>query len=444
MTPRIHPEAAKRFDELAAGVHPKMTGKVITEPRRSGFAINPHVSGVLTDADIPAPGMWSDRAPSGEEVSRFTTRDGNVIGIAGEAFKELRQLSEKMQLAPALRDVASVDTVFDALFQWACSGSEESATEFVLQVCENAVADHEILIPIFDLFIESPIRIGGVLLRTIEEDEIESWTRHLSDQHPEYQQSFTREADELKRELQGKAAAEVRIRAEPIRAHEAARQAAEDAVSLLRIYSQGMLEPRIRSYCTLRGSENVQRSTHVVIREGKYVGRTQILLAPLGTIWMVSREHAVWMMQAGLSHMSKMLSSSSRTAFQEKLLEALLTYSRAALQDGIAEKLLYIVVALETILLKNDTEPIQTSVAERFAFTIGSNQSERKEIGRLVRAAYALRSRFVHHGQQISDLDTMRNFMRSAFVFFAIVAQRHEKYVQPSDYLDELDNLKWA
>ena len=59
---------------------------------------------------------------------------------------------------------------------------------------------------------------------------------------------------------------------------------------------------------------------------------------------------------------------------------------------------LQIIGALEMILLRNDTEPIQQNIGERMAFVVGRNVNERKAIINNFRRIYSVRSKFLHHG----------------------------------------------
>ena len=57
----------------------------------------------------------------------------------------------------------------------------------------------------------------------------------------------------------------------------------------------------------------------------------------------------------------------------------------------MADKLVYILASLESILLKNDSEPIQKNLGERMAFLIGPTVEARKTIIANVVETYARR-----------------------------------------------------
>lgn len=449
MTLDLHPSAAKRFDELAMELCVQ-----VTPPRREstpaeGFPIDPYVAGTITQADVIEFGHWGRRDRAGEEIARYTEVNGKTIGVEGNTYIALQRLAERMQATSAFRDRVAVSVVFDLLFEWVCTtaatnSQQSSASEYLTERASALVDQHTIIIPLFDIFLENPVCISDIELRAITREEIDEWEEEWRKEYPGSDSEVEASALEWRRELQGKAAAVYTVNAEQERAYEITRAKAEDAVAMLRNFSLGIIDPRVQSFCTLKGSERTQYSIHAHLRDGRMRGMNSYLNAPLGTFWRIGSDHLEWMQENGLAEMSELLKEEARNEFQTKLLESLLMYSRAALESGLAEKLLYVIVALETILLRNDTEPIQASISERFAFAIGENSADRKQISRTVKDAYGLRSKFVHHGNKVADVSTMQDFLVLAFLFFTRTVLRHRQFSSKDQFIESLEERKWA
>lgn len=145
---------------------------------------------------------------------------------------------------------------------------------------------------------------------------------------------------------------------------------------------------------------------------------------------------------AGLRILDNLLGLSKRNQFQEKLLDTLILYSRSAISKDIADKLVYILVALETIFLRNGSEPIQQNLGERIAFLIEDSLEKRKRIIKVTRDTYTLRSRFVHHGRSIDDLETMREFMQYAWQAIVSLIHQSNSVLTVDALLDMLDDRK--
>src|SRR6185437_12351997 len=84
----------------------------------------------------------------------------------------------------------------------------------------------------------------------------------------------------------------------------------------------------------------------------------------------------------------------------------------------ISDKLLYILIALETAFLRDQGEYIQDAVSLRIAYMQDVSVQARRGIIKNVKAAYALRSSFVHHGEYVDldDTTTLVVFMRNALL----------------------------
>ena len=108
----------------------------------------------------------------------------------------------------------------------------------------------------------------------------------------------------------------------------------------------------------------------------------------------------------------------------------------------LSDKLVYILVALESLLLKNENEPIQQNIAERMAFVVGQTVDERKSVVKLVKEIYGLRSRFIHHGNTIDDIETLGKFMLHAFVFFINISLNINNFNTKELFIESLEEMK--
>src|SRR5438876_427287 len=66
-----------------------------------------------------------------------------------------------------------------------------------------------------------------------------------------------------------------------------------------------------------------------------------------------------------------------------------------------ADKLVYILVGLESMLLRSENEPLAKNVGERLAFLIGESKEKRIAVKNNVVEIYSHRSGFIHHGRSI-------------------------------------------
>jgi hypothetical protein len=144
----------------------------------------------------------------------------------------------------------------------------------------------------------------------------------------------------------------------------------------------------------------------------------------------------------GFDQVNKLLASKKRTKFQETLLVALLLYSRSTREKDLAGKLVFTLVAIESILLRDENESIQQNIGERMAFINTNVVEERLKIIRNMKAAYALCSKFVHHGHTIQERQAMWRFMIDAWALFTSLAKISQRFESKEDLIDNLEAMK--
>jgi len=62
------------------------------------------------------------------------------------------------------------------------------------------------------------------------------------------------------------------------------------------------------------------------------------------------------------------------------LYDVLQLHSRSSIAAGVSHKIVFVIAAIESLLLKDSNEPIQKNLGERMAFIIGESLEERKKI----------------------------------------------------------------
>jgi hypothetical protein len=443
----LHPDARQNFDQRAHLLSTSLTTDPQAFDDSHRFPINPYVKAALTKEDIaPQESIWGRLDHAAQETARYFQAGDQVFGLEGDTYVAFRGLAESIQRARPLRDKVSLRTILDLLTLWLRAvrkgQAEASATEFVLTKCRDIVCEYTVLMPLYELYIEEPFEVGKVLIRTVTNEEIDGWVADWAGEHPDHIASYQQSGEKWKQALQGKAAASVALVAEPQRAYEVARREAEDALAMLRVFSLAMLMPEARSYWTLLGSERAEQYMYFVFLGGRLKNGHQGFYRYRHTVPTLNKGQIAYFRELGLDTASSLLRTEERNDLQESLLESLLIYSRAALQDDLAEKLLYIIVALETFLVRDTAEPLQQNLAERVAFAIGRSLTERKDIIKATKDAYGLRSRFMHHGAAVDDVKAMEEFMKYAFAFFITVLERANQFSSRTAFLDALEDRK--
>jgi hypothetical protein len=209
----------------------------------------------------------------------------------------------------------------------------------------------------------------------------------------------------------------MKLNAEPQRAYEIAFEESEKVLGILRFFSDAALFPQSVSYCVLLGRENYEKYHRILVEDGKISKHSEAVLSNISPFYVLNNQDIQEAFLGGMKELSDLLAKDNRTDFEDELLNAVFQYSKSCLAKDVSDKLVYIRVALESMLLRDSNEPIQKNIGERMAVLFGTNVEERKAIIGNVTKTYALRSSFIHHGKKVSldDIDILFQFMMNAW-----------------------------
>lgn len=438
----FHPAAAGRFDELALDIlRSVQVTPGIPQHAPNGFVPEIHPVGSISKENIVGPVRMTQSVVdgTGTEVGRIFKGEGGVFQVTGLAYEKLVDLTGRLLKSNSLEEVASRQFVFEAIFSWlqeACShGVTNDLCVYIRQRVNAEVKDHEVWIPLYRVHIEREIQLGEVRFRTISKQMIDGWHKIPNHLTAEQKTIIVQVLNRERSSLQACAAATAAVRAEQQRALELARLKAEAAISFLRFLSPANFTPKLRSHCMPLGQENIQRTYELLMRDETIQQIVKGAIEQGPSHWIITQEY-LSQMPGVIEHLHDLASTRS-TDFRRALYDALLRYSRNTIASDPADKLVHILVSLESMLLRNDGEPISKNLSERMAFLIGDSLENRKTIVANVQEIYRLRSSFIHHGNSIDDLETLSVFMTNAWACFHNLLG----YIQSVKSKDELINL---
>jgi hypothetical protein len=213
---------------------------------------------------------------------------------------------------------------------------------------------------------------------------------------------------------------------------------------LLRVFDVAATTmPEVTSYCALLGRENIEQIRRLNVEGGRIRGEAhQGVGVPVMNFHLSDEEISRYKETLGFDSASELLTLDRRTDFQGKLLDALLLYSRSTREKDLAGRLVYMLVAIETLLLRDANESIEQNIGERMAFVLANTLEERRATVRHLKDAYRLRSKFIHHGETIDDIETVRTFMLDAWRLFIALVKASHAFDTKAQLIDNLDARK--
>ena len=434
---QLHPDAKTRFNNLARALLDLVTTfRDSARSAGSGFSPKTFAQHRLTDADI-----------AGDIQCRYEDRDGKQTGIAvaeagglrtgliDSGYEKLEALAAAMARTQPFKSTASQAFLTDQLFDWVIrkrrGHDSAECVDVVLDALGKAVVEHRLLFPVSDLYVQSPLTLGSVRVSTFPESIFEDLESRRSEQCAQLAQS-------LRGDFQGVAVVEATVVAEPIRAQELACQQVDLAIGVLRFFTPSGVTSRLA-----RWGHAPLRTDRVFITDpsGKFLSTSGAVLdRPIAMV--LSDELRGILLDVGLSEVCDILARDSLTDFEKVLLSGMVTFGRAALSSDLREKMIWYCAGLESLLVRDSSEPILQNLGDRLALFTYDKVETRSAVVRDIKAAYALRSRFLHHGVQIADGDVVQRFARHGLSFFSRTAKAGSAFDSKHKFLDHIDRLK--
>lgn len=386
------------------------------------------------------------RSHEGKVVSRFFIHNENKYGILPDNYLALQQIAESIQNNVSFKNVASFEYVESSIFDWITERFKDkcahnSFIDYFINKLSNDIKKFNILIPLSHIYVEKEFVFGGAKIRNLSKhliDDFEINFRQKQGDNEKVDAFF----DKFRTDYQGLAVAEFCVESEPIFAQEFCLNEARKITDLLGIYSPAIFSPNIACSVKPKGMEQIQTFTTIVSHENS----TSITTSTLNTGNMLTRflshNKLQEYNQCGLFIISELAIKKNLSNFEKCILNMAYLYSKAAFTYDPIEKIIYMLSSLESILLKNDSEPIQQNLSERIAFFIEKKLDKRKEIIKNIRHIYSFRSKFLHHGHTLNDLQEFTFFFTNVWLFFVKLIYHHNKFSTKQNFIASIDDIK--
>ena len=303
--------------------------------------------------------------------------------------------------------------------------------------CQEAIKEYEIWVPLFRVHASDSFSIGDVLFQKITPAVMDRFfTKPASTPVPE---AARVRLERLRSQLQNHLAACVKVTGEKKTAQAIARSKAEVAVALVRLLSPANWNLNFRSYCLPLGREQVEIPTELFVEGGEVheISRETIERGP--AFWDLDPDRARF---PGLLDLLHSIARDHLRDFRRQLYDALLLYSRNSTASETTDKLVFVIVSLESMLLKDSNEPITKNIGERMAFLIENTVEERRAVIHNVDAAYRIRSKFIHHGESAEESGVIEQFCANVWKCFYSLLHQMDGFTTKTDLIEALENRK--
>lgn len=449
----IHPQASESYNSKIEELTDKLTSDhPLIEKEKQTTLANPdtHIAFHFDETNIIGEMKYGWNDKSGKVMARAFNKEKNLVGLFDEDYKNLIRVAEGFQKSINPKGTISIELLEELLFDWiklkSRNETELSMSEFALSECEKQIKEYEVWIPISLLYIQSPFVLGKITFKAITKSMVDDWENRTSSKAKEQTEidSIKIFFERIRKDIQGLATATIKIEAEPKRAYEIAFEETERAMSALRFFSPTNFSPTKVCYCAPWGKQHQDSRRYLLIEDGKIVFHASGFSDKSKPYWNLSNEELEIYRSPGLEVFHFLLNKEKLTDFQEKFLESISIYSRSSLNKQISDRLIYTLVALETIFLRDTGEYIQDAISLRMAYMHPISVDERRLLIKNVKDIYGLRSSFIHHGQNVSvdKLSTLEEFMKNTWLSLHALIPYVATEITKEEFFNELENRR--
>ena len=446
---QLHKGAAQAIDKDGAAL---VDAREVAEPTPNespAFKSRRNPSVTITSKEIvDEPLMaWSDF--SGHCVGRYFYHHGEMIALQGDGYKKLRKFTEKVLAVKPFSYGLSETFVEVEIFKWwraaIRDGISGTLSSHLLDESSRVFAKHQLMIPLANLEIERAFRIGDVLITPFDPSLFENFGKEATNLQSDQANYLLEYGRELREEFGHLTAVQIEVIGEPEFARDRARMVAADVADVFRVMSPAAVSWNVRFACFPLGLEHEPRSTVIELRDQKFgVIQTGLLHSPSFRWSVSSAEIQRIMKEKGFRNCAVFFVDEPLKDYHKRVKVALSAYAQAVGAMDLRNRLLYAMSAAEHLLLRNENEPIQTNVGERMAFLIAKEPSWRREILLNFKKVYGFRSRQVHHLASVDDEDALSTFFMNMWILMLTAIQNIPNFSDHRDFLEKIDDLKFA
>jgi len=446
----MHPEAIKNFNKQTEGLIALVKCQQIQKLRKTDFQKGHFISHTITKKDIIGEISISLTNAFKDDLGYLFQVEQRDYGITGSDYEELKKCAERIQKDKTFNMTSSIIFVTENLKKWIRNRYEKKEEKdfisFLESNLDSSIKKYQVWVPIPFTSIENDFSIGNVKIRTISKSIIDLWIRINANKIDiDTLAKIKKYRANIQREYQGYAAAVYECKAEPMRAQEIAIDYISDALSILRLFSPSNFSTRLMSGMYEYGKDLIETKNLFLFDSVNLQFSQTSKLLDRGMHWTVPSYIYTYISNPAMSGFNEILLIKNKNEFQKKVYEDLKIYSKHTLKRNPFDKLLYMLIALESILLRNETEPIQQNLAERIAFAITKTTDERKKIVKPIKKIYSIRSKFIHHGDQtIEEREELNNFLNITWRMFVTLTQNINSFKTKDEFITALEDLKFS
>jgi hypothetical protein len=431
----------QKTDELLLKLEPFKISPARVNPQSS---LSNKYSESIDAKDIESLSM-STMDGYGDRKSMYFEATIGQVGLCGSNYEKCRIIVNELSRKKGFREIISYDFIHDNIFRWFSMKyngkilNEVNFIQFLTDEASKVIREYSIAIPISNLIIEKPFTVGNItfgyfkkdLFDKIEKKEVEK-LKNIDDN-----KSFDQGMTNLRKKYQGRVTANISLKAEKNRAIEIAKKETDNALVILQLFSPAAFLPKIQNYIGRLGQTLVPES-HIFIFNNELPEINQGVENRKSNLWRIDEEVLSMMDESGLEVFNDLIIKTEPSPFEVTCFTAIKYFTKAISSKENHDKLVYAIVSIETLLLRDKIERLQENTIPRL-IVLNGGKNYQKEITSLMTKAYHYRSSYLHHGEKGPILDILKNLQSKIWTSIKKAVKLVSKFENSLEFIDYLE-----
>jgi len=389
---------------------------------------------------------------SGRQIARYFIVDNMPIGLDQKSYAEFDRFIDKLYQKKEINSLLSKSFIHDCAFKWfenKYTGTLQEGLDlisFLKGKGEESIKKYKISLPISFLSIEKPFNVGKVLFDYFKKDFCDKYINNVrlkaNEQNKFDENKFKIFETNFRKKYQGTVFASIIVEAEQQRCVEIAKVQIEKALTVLRFFSPSAFVPEMPCYFGIMGQTDIPKSHYFIFENEDDIPLVQETIDERRMhAWTISAHDFLEIYKMGLGLASELIFKEEPTNFEDSILNSMYLLGRSFISREFQDKIVYALVSIETLLLQNETEPIQSNVGLKLAFLTESEPQKRKHVKEIINKAYKFRSSYIHHGKINEDWELLKDLQYIIWAAISNALFSVNRFKTLKEFFDFIDNM---
>ena len=435
----ISPEAIKYFDKEAFELVSLMD--VVTNPKK----IDQEPLASMAEANaIEWSGPIENFIESHGDMIR-SIMGNKMIGFSHATGERFSKFVDNIQKTPQIRARVSKSFVKDLTFKWLVNTKEkgQAPSDFsshLLTSIEEATNEYKIFYHVVCLFLNTPFSLGNVQFGFFTKEYFkvfaDEWkANHLDNDVNAYEQLWEK--------YPGRCYAMMHVKAENERAKDIAFKYCSRAIDVLKICSPTLNVPQFE--CTFEIDKRLTRNTEteILVETVKNNRGLSVSLYGAGHPFSLTDGEMTQFKLRGLDVFDSFLQEfeTDPTELKKMIVIAIERLASSFVLKDLHQRVAEICSILESLLLLNDSGSMTEIVCRYFRHLVHSEPDRRKELDKIYKKLYGIRSAWVHHAKRIQiDLAELSYLQQCVQRLLQVLIGKTKEHTTKETVLAEIDD----